>query len=94
MRKIKENELGRIIKDNFNAKTILLELKGIIEGHISIIKAISYYKNKEGILNILDLCNNIRVDITSQYEIIFDENNIKLEIKLDNGQNVKLTVIR
>ena len=83
MKKIKENELGKIIKDNFNTKTILLELNGIIEGHISIINAISYYKNKERILNIIDLCNNIRIDI----------NNKKLEVKLDNGQNLKITVI-
>ncbi|CDE10113.1 unknown [Clostridium sp. CAG:354] len=93
MKKIKENELGKIIKDNFNTKTILLELNGIIEGHISIINAISYYKNKERILNIIDLCNNIRIDMASQYEIIFDENNKKLEVKLDNGQNLKITVI-
>lgn len=93
MKKIKENELGKIIKDNFNAKTILLELDGIIEGHISIINAISYYKNKEEILNILDLCNNIRIDMASQHEMIFDENNRKLEIKFDNGQNLKMTVI-
>lgn len=93
MRRIKENELRKIIKDNFNAKTILLELDGIIEGHISIINAISYYKNKEGILNILDLCNNIRIDMASQYEMTFDENNRKFEIKFDNGQNLKMAVI-
>ena len=31
--------------------------------------------------------------MASQHEMIFDENNRKLEIKFDNGQNLKMTVI-
>ena len=42
---------------------------------------------------IKDTTINIRIDMASQYEIIFDENNRKLEVKLDNGQNLKITVI-
>ena len=39
MEKIKENELEEIVKNNFDAKTILLELNGIIEGNIVFVKA-------------------------------------------------------
>ena len=94
MEKIKENELEKIVKNNFDAKTILLELNGIIEGNIVFVKADCSYNHKNGILYILDLLNNIRIDIASQYKIIYREKEKILEIKLDNGQNVKLTVIR
>lgn len=42
MKKIKENELEKIVKDNFNTKTILLELNGIIEGNIIFIRVKEY----------------------------------------------------
>ncbi|MBS5864118.1 MAG: hypothetical protein KIC54_05455 [Clostridium sp.] len=90
---VKEKDLSKIIKDNFHLRTLLLELEGMIEGHISFIKAICIYSHKK-ILNILELLHNIRIDIASQYKIIYREKEKILEIKLDNGQNVKLTVIR
>lgn len=93
MEKITEKELGKTIKKYFFLNTILIELEGIIEGHISIIKAVCKYNHKEGILYIFDLLNNLTIDIASQYEILFDENKRKLKIKLDNGQNLILTDI-
>ena len=77
----------------YHLRTLLLELEGMIEGHISFIKAICIYSHKK-ILNILELLHNIRIDIALQYKIIYREKEKILEIKLDNGQNVKLTVIR
>ena len=91
---VKEKDLSKIIKNNFHLRTLLLELEGMIEGHISFIKAICIYSHKKGILNIFELLHNIRIDIASQYKIIYREKEKILEIKLDNGQNVKLTVIR
>ncbi len=90
---VKEKDLSKIIKNNFYLRTLLLELEGMIEGHISFIKAICIYSHKK-ILNILELLHNIRIDIALQYKIIYREKEKILEIKLDNGQNVKLTVIR
>ena len=89
---ILEKQLSEIIKDNFHLKTILLELEGIIEGHISLINAVCKYNHKNGILYIFELLNNIRIDLASQYKIIYEEENKMLKIKLDNGQNIKLTV--
>ena len=91
---ILEKQLSEIIKDNFHLKTILLELEGIIEGHISLINAVCKYNHKNGILYIFELLNNIRIDLASQYKIIYEEENKMLKIKLDNGQNIKLTVLK
>lgn len=93
MEKVKEKDLAKIIKKYFKLENILIELKGMIEGHISMIKAVCEYKHKKGILYIFDLLNNITIDIASQYEILLDENKKKLTIKLDNGQDLILTVI-
>lgn len=94
MKKIKENQLEKIVKDNFNAKTILLELNGIIEGKIIFVKADCSYNHKNGILYILDLLNNIRIDIASQYKIIYEQNSEILKIYLDNSQDLKISVIK
>lgn len=91
---VKENDLSKIIKDNFHLRTLLLELEGMIEGHVSFIKAICIYNHKKSTLNIFEILHNIRIDIASQYKIIYKEKEKILEIKLENGQNVKLTVIR
>lgn len=94
MEKIKENELEEIVKNNFDAKTILLELNGIIEGNIVFVKADWSYNHKNGILYILDLLNNIRIDIASQYKIIYEQNSEILKIYLDNSQDLKISVIK
>ena len=52
---VKEKDLSKIIKNNFHLRTLLLELEGMIEGHISFIKAICIYIHKKGILNIFEL---------------------------------------
>lgn len=70
---VQEKELSKIIKNNFHLKTILLGLEGIIEGHVSFIKAICRYNHKNGILYIFELLNNIRIDLASQYRIIYDK---------------------
>lgn len=77
----------------FNLNTVLVELEGVIEGHINLIKANCQYNYKNGILYLLDILNNLKIDIAFQYEILFDENKRKLKIKLDNGQNLILTEI-
>ncbi len=93
MKKISEKNLSNIIKRNFNSNTILVNFKGIINGRIFIIKSNCYYNDKEGILYLFDLlCNHIKIDIASQYKILFDEDKKELEIKLDNGQDLKLIV--
>lgn len=46
---VKEKDLSKIIKDNFHLRTLLLELEGMIEGHISFIKAICIYSHKKNI---------------------------------------------
>ena len=89
-----EKQLSKMIKDKFHLKTILLESEGIIEGHISFINAVCKYNHKNGILYIFKLLNNIRIDVASQYKIIYEEENKVLKIKLDNGQNIKLTVLK
>ena len=94
MEKIKENELEKIVKNNFDAKTILLELNWIIEGNIVFVKADCSYTHKNGILYILDLLNNIRIDIASQYKIIYEQNSEILKIYLDNSQDLKISVIK
>ena len=94
MEKIKENELEKIVKNNFDAKTILLELNGIIEGNIVFVKADCSYNHKNGILYILDLLNNIRIDIASKYKIIYEQNSQILKIYLDNSQDLKISVIK
>lgn len=91
---VKEKELAKFIKDNFQLKTILLELEGIIEGHVSFIKAVCRYNNRNGILYIFELLNNLRINIASQYRIIYNEEKRILTIYLDNGQIVKLTLLR
>ena len=68
-----EKNLSNIIKRNFNSNTILVNFKGIINGCIFIIKSNCYYNDKEGILYLFDLCNHIKIDIASQYKILFDE---------------------
>lgn len=93
MEKISEKDLGKVIKKYFFLNTILIELEGIIKGHISIIKAVCKYNDREGNLYIFDVLNNLTIDIASQYEILFDKEKRKLKIRLDNGQNVILTVI-
>lgn len=67
---VKEKELAKFIKDKFQLKTILLELEGIIEGHVSFIRAVCKYNNRNGILYIFELLNNLRINIASQYRII------------------------
>lgn len=52
------------------------------------------YNNRNGILYIFELLNNLRINIASQYKIIYNEEKRMLSIYLDNGQIVKLTVIR
>lgn len=52
----------------------LLELNGIIEENIMFVKADCSYNHKKGILYILDLLNNIRIDIASHYKIIYEQN--------------------
>ena len=69
-----------------------LNVKGIINGCIFIIKSNCYCNHKEGILYLFDLCNHIKIDIASQYKILFDEDKKELEIKLDNGQDLNLIV--
>ena len=66
---VKEKDLSKIIKNNFHLRTLLLELEGIIEGHISFIKAICIYSHKKGILNIFELLHNIRIFIKCIYKI-------------------------
>lgn len=88
--KIKENEINKIVKDNFNSKNVLLSLDEIVEGHISFIEAVCIYNSKNGILSVSDLLNNIKIDLVSQYSIIYE----RLKIYLDNGQNVKLLVLK
>lgn len=44
---VKEKDLSKIIKNNFYLRTLLLELEGMIEGHISFIKAICTYSHKK-----------------------------------------------
>lgn len=90
---IKEKELSKIIKNNFNLKEILLELDGIVEGHISFVKAVCQYKHKEGVLYIFDLLNNMKMNFVYQYRILYDEKNKILMINSDNGQDIKLTVL-
>lgn len=94
MKKIKEQDLSEVIKSIFNEKTILMELDGIVEGHISFIDSDCQYNYKNGILYLFDLINNLRIDIASQYKILFDESKKILKIKLDNKQNLTLTVIK
>lgn len=93
MELIKEKELSKIIKNNFNLKEILLELDGIVEGHISFVKAVCQYKHKEGVLYIFDLLNNMKMNLVYQYRILYDEKNKILMINSDNGQDIKLTVL-
>ncbi len=93
MELIKEKELSKIIKNNFNLKEILLELDGIVEGHISFVKAVCQYKHKEGVLYIFDLLNNMKMNFVYQYRILYDEKNKILMINSDNGQDIKLTVL-
>lgn len=90
MRKVSEQDLSNIIKRSFNSNTILVNFKGIINGRIFMIKSNCYYNHKEGILYLFDLFNHIKIDIASQYKILFDEDRKELEIKLDNGQDLKL----
>ena len=92
--KIRENEINKIVKDNFNSKNVLLSLDGIVEGHISFIEAVCIYNSKNGILSVSDLLNNIKIDIVSQYSIIYEKENERLKIYLDNGQNIKLLVLK
>ena len=91
--KISEKNLKAIMEKYFNLNTVLVELEGVIEGHINLIKANCQYNYKNGILYLLDILNNLKIDIASQYEILFDENKRKLKIKLDNGQNLILIEI-
>lgn len=69
-----------------------MKIKGIKNGRIFIIKSNCYYNDKEAILYLFDLCNHIKIDIASQYKILFDEDKKELEIRLDNGQELKLIV--
>ena len=39
------------------------------------------------------MLNSINIDLASQYEMIFDEEENYLKIRLDNGQDLKLSVI-
>lgn len=73
-------------------KTIVVELEGIIEGYISFVEAVCQYKHKEGVLYIFDLLNNVRINLASQYRILYNKENKVLIINLDNGQDIKLTV--
>ena len=94
MERISESKLSKIIKDYFFLNTIIIELDGIIEGHISMVNAVCRYNHKDGILYVFELLNNIRIDLSSEYEILFDRDNKKLEIKLDNGVNLTLIVLK
>lgn len=58
------------------------------------VKADCSYNHKNGILYILDLLNNIRIDITSHYKIIYEQNSEILKIHLDNIQDLKISVIK
>lgn len=91
---IKEKELNKIIKGDFHLRTILLELDGIVEGHIFFVKAVCKFQYREGILYIFDLINNVRINLVSQYRMIYDEEKKTLLINLDNGQDIKITVIK
>ena len=90
---IKEKELNKIIKKNFHLKTILLELDGIVEGHIFFVKAVCKYNYTEGILYIFDLLNNIRINLISQYKMEYEEKEKIIIINLDNGQDIKIKVL-
>lgn len=90
---VKEKELNKIVKDNFYLNNVLLEMNGIINAHIYFTKAVCRYRYKTGLLIIFDILNTLNVDLSSQYEMIFDEEENYLKIRLDNGQDLKLSVI-
>ena len=83
---VREKELNKIVKDNFYLNNVLLEMEGVLN-------AVCKYKYKTGILIIFDMLNSINIDLASQYEMIFDEEEKYLKIRLDNGQDLKLSVI-
>lgn len=90
---LKEKELDRVIKDNFYSQTILVEAKGIIQGKIRFFKADCQYNDENGILIIADLINKIKINLASQYRIKYEEKEKLIIIYLDNGQDIKLTVL-
>lgn len=91
---VKEKELSNIIKYNFNSKTVLVELEGILNGYINFVQATCRYSHKNGMLYISELFNNIRINLASQYKIIYDEINKILQINLDEGINIRLKIKR
>lgn len=90
---VREKELNKIVKDNFYLNNVLLEMEGVLNCNIYFINAVCKYKYKTGILIIFDMLNSINIDLASQYEMIFDEEEKYLKIRLDNGQDLKLSVI-
>ncbi|MFR3182523.1 MAG: hypothetical protein ACLTPN_02775 [Clostridia bacterium] len=91
---ITEKEINKIIRNNFNSNNVLVELEGIVQGKFNFIKASCSYNHKNGILYILDLLNSIKIDIASQYKIIYEQNSEILKIYLDNSQDLKISVIK
>ncbi len=89
---IHEDELNKIIKRGFNSKILCIKLRGIINGNVKIIRSFCNYNRSNGILIISDLLNKFSIDITSQYIMEYHEKSLK--IKLDNGQNVELIILK
>lgn len=84
--------MGYIIKREFNSKILCIKLRDIINGNIKIIRSFCNYNRSNGILIISDLLNKFSIDITSQYRIEYHEK--LLNIKLDNGQDIELIVLK
>ena len=87
---VQEKELNKIIRKSFYLKDICLEIDGILYGKIYFKKAECKYRYKIGILIIFDIVNLLKVDLSSEYEIIFNKKEKSLIIKLDNGQDIKI----
>ena len=92
--KVKEKELKKIIKKHYYMKIVVIELSGSIFGKVTFLKTICRYNDKNGFLYFKDLINNIKINIVSQYEMLFDENKEIIQIKLDNGVNLKIRTMK
>ncbi len=88
---VREKEINKIVKDNFYLNNVLLEMEGVLNCNIYFINAVCKYKYKTGILIIFDMLNSINIDLASQYEMIFDEKENYLRIRLNKGQDLKIS---
>lgn len=79
MIRIKEKDLNQFFKD-FKNKDIIIEFQDGISGKIEFEKADIIYDEENGFINIVNNKNKLRINTTTIYRYMLEENSVKMRI--------------